>query len=201
MNRGRHGGVYTARGLSFKKTRFLRRKRLMKAVIMAGGFGTRLRPLSCNIPKPMVYVANKPMMEYIINLLQKHGLKDLVVLLYFQAEAVRNYFGDGSGFGVRIEYVQAQEDYGTAGSVKNAESLLGERFLVISADVLTDIDLKAACDFHQRNEAKATMVLSQWKIPSPTVWCSPGRMAGYPGSWKNQPGERCSVTRSTPGYT
>lgn len=137
----------------------------MKAVIMAGGFGTRLRPLSCNIPKPMVYVANKPMMEHIVNLLQKHGLKDLVVLVYFQAEAIRDYFGDGSRFGVRIEYVQAQEDYGTAGSVKNAQRLLDHRFLIISADVLTDIDLKAACDFHQRNEAKATMVLTRMENP------------------------------------
>ncbi|MCK4224445.1 MAG: NTP transferase domain-containing protein [candidate division Zixibacteria bacterium] len=137
----------------------------MKAVIMAGGFGTRLRPLSCSIPKPMVYVANKPMMEYMVNLLKKHGLVDLVVLLYFQAETIRNYFGDGSKFGVRIEYIQAQEDYGTAGAVKNAEGLLNERFLVISADVLTDIDLKAACDFHQKNQAKATMVLAHMENP------------------------------------
>jgi mannose-1-phosphate guanylyltransferase/phosphomannomutase len=115
----------------------------------------------------MVHVANKPMMEHIVNLLKKHGLEDLVVLLYFQAEAIRNYFGDGSEFGVRIEYVQAQEDYGTAGSVKNAESLLDDRFLVISADVLTDIDLKAACSFHQRNEAKATMVLARMENPLP----------------------------------
>ncbi|MGB2805916.1 MAG: sugar phosphate nucleotidyltransferase [Candidatus Zixiibacteriota bacterium] len=137
----------------------------MKAVIMAGGFGTRLRPLSCNIPKPMVYVANKPMMEHIVDLLQKHGIKDLVVLLYFQAESIRSYFGDGSKFGVKIEYVQAQEDYGTAGAVKNAQDLLDDRFLIISADVLTDIDLKAASDFHQANRARATMVLARMENP------------------------------------
>ena len=137
----------------------------MKAVIMAGGFGTRLRPLSCNIPKPMVSVANKPMMEHIVSLLKKHGLEELVVLLYFQADTIRDYFGDGSKFGVRIEYVQAQEDYGTAGSVKNAQHLLDQRFLVISADVLTDIDLKTACDFHQTTESSATMVLARMENP------------------------------------
>jgi mannose-1-phosphate guanylyltransferase/phosphomannomutase len=137
----------------------------MKAVIMAGGFGTRLRPLSCSLPKPMVYMANKPMMEHIVNLLKKHGLVDLVVLLYFQAETIRDYFGDGSKFGVKIEYVQANEDYGTAGAVKNAENLLHERFLVISADVLTDIDLKSAIDFHQDNQARATMILARMENP------------------------------------
>ena len=137
----------------------------MKAVIMAGGFGTRLRPLSCNIPKPMVYVANKPMMEHIVNLLKKHGLEDLVVLLYFQADTIRDYFGDGSRFGVKIEYVQALEDYGTAGAVKNAQHLLDQRFLIISADVLTDIDLNAASDFHQANQAQATMVLARMENP------------------------------------
>ena len=137
----------------------------MKAVIMAGGFGTRLRPLSCSLPKPMVYMANKPMMEHIVDLLKKHGLVDLVVLLYFQAETIKDYFGDGSRFGVKIEYVQAQEDYGTAGAVKNAQSLLHERFLIISADVLTDIDLSSACDFHLGNKAKATMILARMENP------------------------------------
>jgi mannose-1-phosphate guanylyltransferase/phosphomannomutase len=137
----------------------------MKAVIMAGGFGTRLRPLSCSLPKPMVHMVNKPMMEHIVNLLKQHGLVDLVVLLYFQAETIRNYFGDGSRFGVKIEYVQSEDDFGTAGAVKNAEGLLNESFLVISADVLTDIDLQAAIDFHQGNQAKATMVLARMENP------------------------------------
>ena len=128
----------------------------MKTVIMAGGFGTRLRPLTCNLPKPMVSIANKPMMEHIINLLKKHNLKDIVALLFFQGEEIKNYFGDGSKFGVKIEYVTSTEDYGTAGSVKNAEGKLyggsvsgeKERVLVISGDVLTDIDLTKAIDYH-----------------------------------------------------
>jgi mannose-1-phosphate guanylyltransferase/phosphomannomutase len=137
----------------------------MKTIIMAGGFGTRLRPLTCNLPKPMVYIANKPMMEHIITLLKKHGLTDLVVLLYFQPEDITSYFGDGSKWGVKIEYVTAVEDFGTAGSVKNAEKFLNGRFLVISGDVLTDIDLKKAIDFHIEKKAQATMVLSRKENP------------------------------------
>jgi len=139
----------------------------MKAVIMAGGFGTRLRPLTCNLPKPMVHIANKPMMEHIVNLLKKHGFYDLVVLLYFQPEDITSHFGDGSGWGVRIQYVTASEDYGTAGSVKNAEQFLDQRFLVISADVLTDVDLKEAIDFHAEKQAQATMVLTRKENPLP----------------------------------
>lgn len=134
---------------------------------MAGGFGTRLRPLTCNLPKPMVYIANQPMMEHIITLLKKYGFSDLVVLLYFQPEDIISYFGDGSKWGVKIEYVTATEDYGTAGSVKNAENFLRDRFLVISGDVLTDVDLKDAVDFHVRKKAQATMVLTRKENPLP----------------------------------
>ncbi len=137
----------------------------MEAVIMAGGFGTRLRPLSLNIPKPMVFTAGKPMMEHIIKLLAKHGFTDIVALLYFQAEDIKDYFKDGSKFGVNIKYVMAAADYGTAGSVKNAEELLGERFLIISGDVLTDFDLKACIDFHIGKKASATMVLTRVENP------------------------------------
>src|SRR3990170_433498 len=145
----------------------------MKTVIMAGGFGTRLRPLTCNLPKPMVSIANKPMMEHIINILKKNNLKDIVALLFFQGEEIKNYFGDGSKFGVKIEYVTSTEDYGTAGSVKNAEGELyggsvsgeKERVLVISGDVLTDIDLSKAIDFHVQNKASATLVLSRLENP------------------------------------
>ena len=145
----------------------------MKTVIMAGGFGTRLRPLTCNLPKPMVSIANKPMMEHIINLLKKHNLKDIVALLFFQGEEIKKYFGDGSKLGVKIEYVTSTEDYGTAGSVKNAEGQLyggsisaeREKVLIISGDVLTDIDLTKAIDFHTQNKASATLVLSRLENP------------------------------------
>src|SRR5450755_107874 len=114
----------------------------MRAVIMAGGFGTRLRPLTCNIPKPMVPMANRPMMEHIIRLLNENGFDDLIVMLYYQPEVIIGHFGDGSAFGVRIQYLRPQADLGTAGCIKFAESLLTEPFLVISGDLLTNFKLK-----------------------------------------------------------
>ncbi len=137
----------------------------MKSVIMAGGFGTRLRPLSLNIPKPMVFTAGKPMMEHIVHLLAKYDFTSLVSLLYFQADDIRDYFKDGSKFGVNMEYVMAAADYGTAGSVKNAQRFLDERFLIISGDVLTDFDLRACINFHVEKKAKATMVLTRVENP------------------------------------
>ncbi|MGB5107667.1 MAG: NDP-sugar synthase, partial [Candidatus Zixiibacteriota bacterium] len=93
----------------------------MKTVIMAGGFGTRLRPLTQSLPKPMVPVANLPMLHHIVNLLKKHDLKDYVTLLYFQPEEIKSYFKDGSEFGVSMKYLLAEDDFGTAGAVKAAE--------------------------------------------------------------------------------
>jgi mannose-1-phosphate guanylyltransferase/phosphomannomutase len=138
----------------------------MKAVIMAGGFGTRLRPLTCNLPKPMVPVANRPMMLHIVDLLKKHGLEDLISLVYYQPESIQSYFGDGKSIGVKMQYQGAESDLGTAGSVKLSQKLIGkERFLVISADILTDFDLSAALKFHQERKAKATLVLTRVENP------------------------------------
>src|SRR5262245_15202875 len=126
----------------------------MKGVIMAGGFGTRLKPLTINRPKPMVPVANRPIMEHIVELLKRHGVTDLVSILYFQPEHITSHFGDGSAFGVRMEYTTADADYGTAGAVRNAKDLIGdERILVISGDVLTDFDLDAAVREHEARGA------------------------------------------------
>lgn len=137
----------------------------MKAVIMAGGFGTRLRPLTCNIPKPMVPTVNRPMMEHIVELLKQHGIKDILTTLYFQPEVITDYFGDGSKFGVKIQYIKAEADYGTAGSVRNARDFLDERFLIISGDVLTDFDLSSAVDFHEEKNAIATILLTRVSNP------------------------------------
>ncbi|MFA7145474.1 MAG: nucleotidyltransferase family protein [Candidatus Riflebacteria bacterium] len=131
----------------------------MKAVIMAGGFGTRLRPVTCNIPKPMAPLANVPMMEHIVNLLKQYGFDRICSILYFQPEVITDYFSDGSKFGINMEYQMAAADYGTAGSVKNTEEKLkDEPFIIISGDVLTDFDLQEAIDFHKKNKAMATMV-------------------------------------------
>jgi len=131
----------------------------VKAVIMAGGEGTRLRPLTSNLPKPMMPLANKPMMEHVIDLLRRHGFDDIVVTLAFMPDAIRNHFGDGSEYGVHIQYATEETPLGTAGSVRNAAEALDERFLVISGDVLTDIDLGKVVAFHEEKGALATIGL------------------------------------------
>ena len=137
----------------------------MKAVIMAGGEGTRLRPLTLSTPKPMLPIANIPMMEHIVRLLREHGFDDIVVTVAFLAQNIRTYFGDGSEFGVRIRYATEDTPLGTAGSVANARAELDERFLVISGDVLTDIDLGAIVDEHDRRGAVATIALKSMENP------------------------------------
>jgi len=138
---------------------------MRKAVIMAGGFGTRLRPLTMSIPKPMVPLANRPMMGHIVELLKKHGIRDVVSLLYFQPEHITSYFGDGSQAGITMQYMLAEADFGTAGSVKNAESFLDDTFVIISGDVLTDFDLSKAVAYHKEKGAMATILLT--RVPQP----------------------------------
>jgi mannose-1-phosphate guanylyltransferase/phosphomannomutase len=138
----------------------------MKGVIMAGGFGTRLKPLTINRPKPMVPVANRPIMEHIVELLKRHGVTDLISILYFQPEYITSHFGDGSAFGVRMQYATADADYGTAGAVRNADALIGnDRILIISGDVLTDFDLAAAVAEHEARGAEATIALTSVENP------------------------------------
>ncbi len=137
----------------------------MKAVIMAGGEGTRLRPLTSNQPKPMMPLANRPMMEHIVSLLKLHGFDEIVVTVAFQANAIRTYFGDGTEFGVRMVYATEEMPLGTAGSVRNAMDELDETFLVISGDVLTDIDLGGVVAFHQERGALATIGLKSMENP------------------------------------
>lgn len=138
----------------------------MKGVIMAGGFGTRLKPLTINRPKPMVPVANRPIMEHIVELLCKHGITDLISILYFQPDHITSHFGDGSAFGVNMRYVTADADYGTAGAVRNAHELIGDdRVIIISGDVLTDFDLSAAIREHEQRNADATIALTSVENP------------------------------------
>ncbi len=137
----------------------------MKAVVLAGGLGTRLHPLTVNIPKPMVPVANQPLMEYVIYLLRKHHFNDITAVLYHQPEVIKNYFGNGSKFGVDINYVEAKEDYGTAGAVRFAAQSFKEPFIVISADLITDFDLEKIADYHKQKEALATVVLTRVSNP------------------------------------
>jgi mannose-1-phosphate guanylyltransferase/phosphomannomutase len=137
----------------------------MKAVIMAGGEGTRLRPLTSNVPKPMMPLVNEPMMEHIVRLLRTHGFDEIVVTVAFLANHIRAYFGDGSDHGVRMVYATEESPLGTAGSVRNAMDELDERFLVISGDVLTDVDLGAIVKAHDDKQALATIGLVRVEDP------------------------------------
>jgi mannose-1-phosphate guanylyltransferase / phosphomannomutase len=137
----------------------------MKAVIMAGGEGSRLRPLTCTIPKPMVPVAGKPTMEHIINLLKKHSITDIATTLFYLPEAIMEHFSDGSKFGVNLNYFVEQTPLGTGGSVLNAKEFLDDSFIVISGDALTDIDLEKAMEFHKSKGSKATLILKRTSIP------------------------------------
>jgi mannose-1-phosphate guanylyltransferase / phosphomannomutase len=137
----------------------------MKAVVMAGGEGSRLRPLTINRPKPLVPVCNKPVMEHIIELLKVHGIDQIVVTLHYLADEIVSYFGDGKEFGVNIVYSIEDEPLGTAGSVKKAEQYLDDTFIIISGDALTDFDLTEVIKFHKERDALATITLTRVENP------------------------------------
>ena len=134
---------------------------------MAGGFGTRLRPLTINLPKPMVPIGNLPIMEHVVSLLARHGITDITSLLYFQPEQIRDYFGDGSRFGVKMDYCLPDDDYGTAGAVRAALEDSDEQILVISGDLITDFDLSEAIDWHNEKRSEATILLTHIENPLP----------------------------------
>ena len=137
----------------------------MKAVVMAGGEGSRLRPLTIRRPKPMVPIAGKPVMEHILNLLKRHGITEVIVTVQYLASNIEDYFGNGSQFGMRITYSREDVPLGTAGSVKNAEDQLSEPFLVISGDALTDYNLTDIIRYHTEKKALATLTLAH--VPNP----------------------------------
>jgi mannose-1-phosphate guanylyltransferase/phosphomannomutase len=138
----------------------------MRAVLMAGGSGTRLRPLTCDFPKPMVPILNRPIAEHIINLLKRHQITEVIATLHYLPDVMRDYFQDGSDFGVQMTYaVEEDQPLGTAGCVKNIAELLDQTFLVISGDSITDFDLSAAIEFHKQKKSKATIVLT--RVPNP----------------------------------
>jgi mannose-1-phosphate guanylyltransferase / phosphomannomutase len=138
----------------------------MKAVVMAGGEGTRLRPMTASMPKPLLPIVNKPIMEHVLRLLQRHGITETVVTVQFLASLVRNYFGDGEELGMVLHYATEDAPLGTAGSVKNAEHLLTDgTFLVISGDALTDFDLTDLMKFHHDKGALVTVCLT--RVPDP----------------------------------
>lgn len=138
----------------------------MKAVIMAGGEGTRLKAVTGDLPKPMVPMLGKPMMEHIILLLKRHGFTDICAAVKYRAEDIMNYFGDGKQLGVRMQYRVEAQALGTAGGVKNCRDFYGnEDFLVISGDAACDFDLSALVREHRRRKAAVTLALCRHPEP------------------------------------
>jgi mannose-1-phosphate guanylyltransferase len=131
----------------------------VQAVILVGGEGTRLRPLTSTVPKPVVPLVDRPFMAYMLEWLGRHGVTDVVLLMGYLSTAVRNVLGEGEQYGLRITYVEEPDPRGTAGALKFAESLLEERFLMLNGDVLCDLDLTAQLAQHERTGAKATLAL------------------------------------------
>ncbi len=138
----------------------------MTAVILAGGKGTRLRPLTLHTPKPIVPILTRPFLALQIELLKETGIDEIVLSLSYQPRRIEEIFGDGSDLGVRIHYTMELEPLGTAGAVKNAAPLLTSRIVVFNGDVLSDLDLGAVLSFHEEVGAKATIVLAPVANPS-----------------------------------
>jgi mannose-1-phosphate guanylyltransferase len=129
----------------------------MKAMILAAGLGTRLRPITYGMPKPMVPVLNRPVMEHIARLLARNGFAEAIANLHWFPELIEGHFGDGSAFGLELSYSREEQLLGTSGGVRNAAGFLGDSFLVISGDALTDLDLAAMREFHESHDGIATL--------------------------------------------
>ncbi len=137
----------------------------MKAVVMAGGSGSRLRPITIERPKPMITVVNKPTLAHILSLLKNNGITDVVITVQYLASVIQDYFGDGSNLGMNIHYYVEEDPLGTAGGVKNVQDVLDDTFLVISGDAITDFDLREIIAYHREKQAKATITL--YRVPNP----------------------------------
>jgi mannose-1-phosphate guanylyltransferase len=151
-------------------------------MVLAAGLGTRLRPITYEMPKPMVPVLNKPVMEHILRLLAKHGFTDTIANLHWFPDLIEDYFGDGSACGVSLAYSREEALLGTSGGVRNAAEFLGDSFLVISGDALTDIDLAAMRDFHESHDGTATLAMKRVEDTSQfgvAIVGSDGRVQGF----------------------
>src|SRR5580765_6591955 len=129
----------------------------MRAMVLAAGLGTRLRPITFAMPKPMVPVLNRPVMEHIVRLLSGHGFGEAIANLHWFPETIEGHFGDGSAFGIELSYSREEELLGTAGGGRHAAGFLGASFLVVGGDALTDIDFAAMRAFHESHDGVATV--------------------------------------------
>ncbi len=132
---------------------------------MAGGKGTRLKPLTCSLPKPMVPILNRPVMEYTVDLLKNHGITEIGVTLAYMPTMITDYFESGEEWGVKLHYFIEETPLGTGGSVKNAEDFIDDTLIIVSGDALTDLDIQKALDYHRQKRSKATLVLRNEAVP------------------------------------
>lgn len=151
-------------------------------MILAAGLGTRLRPITYAMPKPMVPVVNRPVMEHIVRLLARHGFTEAIANLHWFPETIEGHFGDGSAFGIELAYSREERLLGTSGGVRNAADFLGDSFLVISGDALTDIDLRAMREFHESHDGVATLATKRVEDTSQfgvAITGEDGRIQGF----------------------
>ena len=140
----------------------------MIGIIIAGGAGTRLRPLTYSRPKPLIPVVNKPFLEYQVELLKRNGIDEIIFCTNYMSEQIAAHFGDGSRFGVKMAFVNEEQPLGTAGAIKNAQSVAGgDTFVVLNGDILTDFDIAEIIEFHRQKNALVTLTLKEVPSPSP----------------------------------
>lgn len=139
-----------------------------KVVIMAGGKGMRLRPLTKNLPKPMLKVGNKPILQTLIEKFYDSGFKNFIFCVNYKSKIIKDFFGDGEKFGVKIEYIHEKKRMGTAGAISLIKKkILQEPFFVINGDLLTNLNFEKMLDFHYKHNSKATMCVKEYNIDSP----------------------------------
>ena len=165
----------------------------MRAMVLAAGLGTRLRPITYAVPKPMAPVLNKPVMEHIVRLLVRNGFDEAIANLHWFPETIEGYFGEGSELGIELSYSREEKLLGTSGGVRNAADFLGDSFLVISGDALTDIDLAAMREFHESHDGIATLATKRVSDTSQfgvAITGADGRIQGF--QEKPEPAEALS---------
>lgn len=138
----------------------------MKALFLAGGMGTRLRPLTDRLPKPMVPVMGKPLLERTLEILKLHGVDDIVLSTCYKPEAIERYFGDGSDFGLKIHYVSEDIPLGTGGAIKNCENYFDDTFFIFNADILSNINFSEMLRYHKRKKTDVTIAVTRVGNPS-----------------------------------
>jgi mannose-1-phosphate guanylyltransferase/mannose-1-phosphate guanylyltransferase/phosphomannomutase len=167
-------------------------------MVLAAGLGTRLRPITYAMPKPMVPVLNRPVMEHIVRLLARHGFDEAIANLHWFPETIEGHFGDGSEFGIDLSYSSEEELLGTAGGVRNAAGFLGDSFLVVAGDALTDIDFRAMREFHESHDGIATLAtkrVSDTDQYGVVIAAEDGRIQGF--QEKPDPAEALSDLANT----